>query len=108
MTDESLLAKLAEEFTAEMRAGKPADIEAYACKYPKLAERIRELFPTLMMLEGMAGADDPASAKPPDQPELSPDTMFGQYRIKREIGSMVLSVGDNGKAKIWKSKRRNE
>jgi len=92
MTDDSLLAKLAEEFTAEMRVGKPADIEKYALKYPELAARIRELFPTLMMLEGVAGADDPASAKPPMQPGLSPDSVFGQYRIKREIGRGGMGI----------------
>jgi len=84
MADDSLLAELAEEFTGELRAGKPADIEEYVRKYPELAERIRELFPTLMMLEGMAATAK--SAKEIPLSILAPGSTFGEYRIERELG----------------------
>ncbi len=56
MTDDSLLGGLAEEFTRKVREGQLPEIEEYARRYPELAGRIRELFPTLMLLEGMAAA----------------------------------------------------
>ncbi len=60
MPDDSLLGGLAEEFTRRVREGKLPEIEAYARRYPELAGRIRELFPTLMLLEGMAATTDGA------------------------------------------------
>jgi hypothetical protein len=54
MTDDSLLDQLAEEFTQRVREGKPPDVEEFANRYPQLAGRIRELFPTLLFLEGLA------------------------------------------------------
>jgi hypothetical protein len=57
MNDDLLLGQLAEEFTHRMREGKLPDVEEYASRYPELAGRIRELFPTLMLLEGMAAAN---------------------------------------------------
>ena len=81
MPDDTLLAQLADEFTQEVRQGKLPDIEEYALKYPDLAGRIRELFPTLLLLEGMATKDDSAPTEPLNQSGLSPGSMFGQYRI---------------------------
>ncbi len=63
MADDSLLGQVAEEFTRRVRGGKLPDIEEYARKYPELAGRIRELFPTLMLLEGMAAIRDSEAAK---------------------------------------------
>ncbi len=77
MPDDSLLGHLAEEFTREVREGKLPDIAEYARKYPELAGRIRELFPTLMLLEGMAGASDSEAAKSlPSGPGAG--SVFGQ------------------------------
>jgi hypothetical protein len=50
MGDESLLAKLAEDFIDNIRSGKPSTPEEYAFRYPQLAQRIRELFPALILL----------------------------------------------------------
>ena len=56
MPDDSvLLGELAEQFSARVRQGQLPDVEEYAGAHPVLADRIRELFPTLMLLEGMAG-----------------------------------------------------
>ena len=89
MPDDLLLALIADEFTREVREGKPRDIEEYARKYPELAERIRELFPTLMMLEGMAAAGG-ASAEAPSI--LAPSSIFGRYRIVGEIGCGGMGI----------------
>lgn len=57
MSDDSvLLGQLAEEFSGRVRRGELPSVEEYAARHPPLAERIRALFPTLMLLEDMAGA----------------------------------------------------
>jgi tetratricopeptide (TPR) repeat protein len=87
MTDEALLAELAEEFTDRIRAGEPVDIlEEYGRSHPGLAERIRELFPMLALLEGTTGAPAPTESG------LPPGHGFGRYRIEREIGRGGMGV----------------
>jgi len=91
MPDDSLLGQLAEKFTREFREGKLPDVEEYARKYPELAGRIRELFPTLMLLEGMAATSDSAVAEALPS-GLFAGSMFGQYRIEREIGRGGMGI----------------
>ena len=92
MADDSLLDRLVEEFIRESRQGKLPDIEEYAVKHPELAERVRELFPTLLLLEGMAATGDTGPGAPLDRSELSPGGTFGQYRIEREIGRGGMGI----------------
>ena len=91
MKDDSLLAELAEEFIARVRNGESPDIEAHKLRYPQVAGRIRELFPTLLLLEGAAktcetvtGVLGPAG--------LAAGSMFGQYRIQRELGRGGMGI----------------
>ena len=91
MPDDSLLGQLAEKFTREFSEGKLPDVEEYARKYPELAVRIRELFPTLMLLEGMAATSDSAVAEALPS-GLFAGSMFGQYRIEREIGRGGMGI----------------
>ena len=91
MTDDSLLAQLAEEFTQRVREGRLPDIEEYTGRHPELAGRIRELFPTLMLLEGMAATGGSAAAEAAPSP-LSSGSIFGNYRIEREIGRGGMGI----------------
>jgi serine/threonine protein kinase len=91
MTDDSLLGQLADEFTRGTREGKLPDVEEYARNYPELADRIRQLFPTLMLLEGMAASGSSDETETMQSP-LSADSVFGNYRIVREVGRGGMGI----------------
>ncbi len=90
-----ILGELAEDFTAKVRNGHAPDIESYATQHPELADRIRELFPALMLLEGLAAAPTGATVDDrlaePTAPLLA-GTIFGQYRIEREIARGGMGI----------------
>jgi WD40 repeat protein len=82
--------RLAEEFVERFRRGERPALSEYIGRHPELAERIRAVFPLLVMME-QAGAADEA-----DQPAGSgrwgeggaapPLGQVGDYRILRRIG----------------------
>ncbi|HTU90692.1 MAG TPA: serine/threonine-protein kinase, partial [Gemmataceae bacterium] len=82
---------LAEEFVGRYRRGEHPPLSEYIAAHPELADEIRELFPTLVMMEELAPSDSGSvvpSAPPPEQPRLS----LGDYRILREIGRGGMGV----------------
>jgi eukaryotic-like serine/threonine-protein kinase len=48
---DELLAELADDFLRRHRGGEHPSVEEYAGKHPGLADRIRDLFPTMMAME---------------------------------------------------------
>ena len=74
---QALLTQLAEEITARLLRGEAPDAEEYVQRHPELAERIRQLFATLVRTEGpglaeesKAGEEPPGEAaerKPPQE-----------------------------------------
>jgi serine/threonine protein kinase/Flp pilus assembly protein TadD len=86
---------LADEFMARYRRGERPALSEYTQKHPELAERIRQVFPMMAMMEEATPADEsdeaadaarPALATPPNQQQL------GGYRILREIGRGGMGV----------------
>lgn len=78
---------LAEEFISSQRRGENPQLEEYAQRYPDWANRIRQLFPMLLMLEDHRTAPSIKSAKKMAIPEK-----LGDYHIIREIGRGGMGV----------------
>jgi len=83
--------QVAEEYLERRRRGEKPAIEDYAQRFPELADEIRELFPTLAMLEDCVpeGAERAAVAAEDRLPIAEP---LGEYRIVREIGRGGMGV----------------
>jgi hypothetical protein len=89
MTDRGSLAdpvgQLAEEFVARYRRGERPALSEYTDNYPELADRIRNVFPMMVVLEeadsGSGSAGDATGAGPvkvPDR-EGGPPAQIGKY-----------------------------
>jgi WD40 repeat protein/serine/threonine protein kinase len=95
------LAPLAEEFADRYRRGERPSLTEYAARHPQLAERIRRIFPALMIVEefGSVGATGPF-VKPVPGPEEAASgridapagRQVGEYRILREIGRGGMGI----------------
>ena len=48
--------QLTEEFLERRRAGEDLSVDAFAAEHPRVAKRIRELFPVLLLMEDL-GSD---------------------------------------------------
>ncbi|MBL8871635.1 MAG: protein kinase [Planctomycetaceae bacterium] len=97
MTNESQDAnpidEVAEEFVARYRYGERPSLTEYISRYPELAEEIRELFPTLILMEQARPSEGPLL--PHSSSFQAWDThpeRFSEYRIVREIGRGGMGI----------------
>ena len=81
-SDEELVMELADDFVSRHQRGESPSISAYCRKHPEMADEIRELFPTLLMLEG---------SKVHKQ-SLETPQRIGDYRIISEIGRGGMGI----------------
>jgi WD40 repeat protein/serine/threonine protein kinase len=81
------LGQLADEYLQRYRRGDRPALSEYTERHPDLAERIRQLFPALALME---------DARPSAQTERFPGEgapwRLGEYRILREIGRGGMGV----------------
>lgn len=91
-----IVADLAEEFVERHRQGQRPDIDEYVGRYPHLEREIRELFPTLMVVENLAPERDVSIVGEGNKTHsTSPSPMgdsLGDYRILREVGRGGMGV----------------
>jgi eukaryotic-like serine/threonine-protein kinase len=80
-SDRDPLDEMAEEFVARYRRGERPSLTEFADRRPDLADRVRDLFPALILIEQL----QPGSAA------RSPERL-GEYRIVREIGRGGMGV----------------
>ncbi|MEO1525130.1 MAG: serine/threonine-protein kinase [Planctomycetota bacterium] len=83
MTDESevvasQVASLAQDYIDRCRAGESPSVDGYAEQHPEFADKIREVFPMLLMMEDLAA--------PLEQDSNLDIDSFGDFEIHREIG----------------------
>jgi eukaryotic-like serine/threonine-protein kinase len=83
---------LAEEFLDRHRRGERPTISEYAEAHPEWSDRIRSLFPTLMMIEGLkSGTDSPSGSGSAARGAEIPSRL-GDFHIQREIGRGGMGV----------------
>ena len=87
------IAVIAEEFAEELRAGKSPTVEEFASRYPEHADDIRDLLPTLVVMEQAREID--ASDAQVEASEAGPSMIgrqLGDYLIMREVGRGGMGV----------------
>src|SRR6516162_3851197 len=89
-----LFNELAHEFAERYRRGERPPLDEYTQRYPELADEIRELFPTLVMMERLgSGAAEPDTRVAGSIPAAAPiPERFGEFRIVREIGRGGMGI----------------
>lgn len=84
---------VAEEFVSRFRRGEHPSLTEYIQRFPDLADEIRELFPTLVLMEQARPLENP---KIPQAISLDsfdkPPERFNEYRIVREIGRGGMGI----------------
>jgi serine/threonine protein kinase/WD40 repeat protein len=94
MPESDVFNKLAYEFAERFRRGERPSLAEYTELYPELADEIRDLFPTLAMMEQLGtGGDRPSDHETGrSQHRQSMPDRLGDYRILREIGRGGMGV----------------
>ncbi|MFC1759417.1 serine/threonine protein kinase, partial [Planctomycetota bacterium] len=83
-----LVDELAHEFAERLRKGERVTIADYAERYPRLADDIKELFPTIVTMEQLTRSKKNATAK---QQGLNVEQL-GDYRIMGEIARGGMGI----------------
>ncbi len=83
---------LAEEFVARYRGGERPALAEYIAAHPELAGEIRDLFPTLVMIEELTPSNSGSLASSCAGFSAQPHLSLGDYRILREIGRGGMGV----------------
>ncbi|HJZ90027.1 MAG TPA: protein kinase, partial [Gemmataceae bacterium] len=89
-SDADPLVELAEEYAERFRRGERPALTEYTDKYPDLADRIRRLFPTLVMMEEFGSVAGPSTD--PHAAAGTPPRQLGEFRILREVGRGGMGV----------------
>src|SRR5213083_937154 len=87
VSDRDPVEELAEEFVERYRRGERPSLEEYADRFPEWADRIRALFPALVVMEKVRpGPDDGTGPGAEAGAAGARPERLGDFRIIREIG----------------------
>jgi eukaryotic-like serine/threonine-protein kinase len=94
ISEADLFDRLANELAERLRQGARPSLTEYTSRYPELADEIRDLFPTLVMMEQIGSKDEEDSACSTARPQHRPTIpeRLGDYRIIRELGRGGMGV----------------
>jgi eukaryotic-like serine/threonine-protein kinase len=90
-SDGHTLEALAAHFIARRRDGERPSAEEYAAQHPELAAEIRDLFPTIGILEDARQQQEPAPAASDRRPRAKLNRL-GDFRVVREIGRGGMGI----------------
>lgn len=87
-SDRNPVELLAEEYVRRCRRGERPTLTEYAEQYPRWASDIRELFPTILMMENLK----PGHEDVPEPAEVPLPEQLGDFRIVREIARGGMGI----------------
>jgi serine/threonine protein kinase len=81
--------RVAEDFAERCRRGESPSLTEYAERYPEHAQKIRELLPSVALMERLKGRFRTAGSSALHEPRLE---RLGEYRIIRELGRGGMGI----------------
>ncbi|QDV41373.1 Serine/threonine-protein kinase PrkC [Stieleria neptunia] len=90
---DEIIGKIADSYLADCRAGNACPIEPFVQRYPEWADELRELLPTLALVEQvkLPEQDDATISSRSAAPSLSGKTL-GDYQLVRELGQGGMGI----------------
>jgi serine/threonine protein kinase/tetratricopeptide (TPR) repeat protein len=85
------LAPLADEFTQLCRIDSSTTVEDFALRHPEQAERIRRLFPSLMLVEKLSPGSSSSGGKAQTEIKFA-GSQVGDYNILGELGRGGMGI----------------
>ena len=91
-SQDNLIDLLAEDFVARYRLGERPGFTEYIRQHPQLEAEIRELFPTLVMMEKARSLGGSTDTRTPQGLSTELPERLGEYRILREVGRGGMGI----------------